>query len=73
MMGIREKFERFKQDWAASSEALEANLAAGARRRAREQEARRAAGGCGTDNCPRSAERDGYCRPCWSAIFGGGA
>ncbi|PRX43842.1 hypothetical protein B0I33_1135 [Prauserella shujinwangii] len=70
-MGIRDKFQQFKQDWAASREALEDNMRAGQRRRERSQAQRRGAGGCATEGCARHAAKDGYCLPCWAAIFGG--
>lgn len=67
-MGLKRKWEQFRSDWDAAGQALEA---AEKRRAAKNARQARPEGTCRQHGCPRDAAKDGYCRGCWAAIFGG--
>lgn len=71
-MGLRDRVQRFRQDWWAAGEAVEAaerrlerQMATERRRKAE----RVAAGECDQYGCTRPARRGGKCQPCLGAIF----
>ena len=69
---LRKRLDKFRDEWNAAGQALEAAQQRDARRRATEQRAKTArieAGECDQDACINPAELNGKCRGCWSAIF----